>query len=68
MENPRHKLDCIVTGMAIGEEAQLLFPVDWHALMDRNLEEVRAELGIRPVREGLMSWHSDPVLAAAVAG
>lgn len=68
MESPRHKLECIVRGMAMGEEAQLLFPIDWSSLMDRDLEEVRQQLGIQPVRDGLMSWYSDPVLAAAVAG
>lgn len=68
IQSPRYKLDCIVKGMTIGEEAQLLFPIDWHALMEHDLEALRAQLGIRPVREGTMSWHSDPVLAAAVAG
>jgi len=67
IESPRHKLECIVKGMAMGEEAQLLFPVDWQALMDRDLEDVRQQLGIQPVREGVMSWYSDPALAAAVA-
>jgi ubiquinone biosynthesis protein COQ4 len=64
IESPRHKLECIVRGMAMGEEAQLLFPVDWHSLMAHDLEEVRRQLGIRPVREGVMSWASDPALAA----
>lgn len=62
----RYKLDCIIKGMAMGEEAKPLFPVDWHALMPKNLEEVRQELGIKPVTEGLTSWYSNPKIMAAL--
>jgi hypothetical protein len=35
--------------------------------MEQNLAELRAELGIEPVLEGISSWHSDEALAAALA-
>jgi hypothetical protein len=35
--------------------------------MDQNLEDLRAELGIEPVREGPWSWASNPILSAALA-
>ena len=52
--------------MAMGEEAKPLFPVDWHSLMDKDLSFVRQQLGIKPVTEGLTSWHSDPKIMAAI--
>ena len=62
----RYKLQCIIKGMAMGEEATSLFPVDWHSLMDKDLSVVRQELGIKPVTEGLTSWYSDPKIMAAI--
>jgi hypothetical protein len=36
--------------------------------MEQDLEDLRAELGIEPVREGPWSWSSNPSLSAALAG
>ena len=45
-------------------EAQPLFPVIWEERLEQNLEELRAELWIYPVRVGPWSWSSDPAIAA----
>ncbi len=57
----------ISTGLEIGQNAQTLFPVKWEELFDRQIEELREELNIIPVREGLYSWYSDPKIVAAIA-
>jgi ubiquinone biosynthesis protein Coq4 len=57
----------ISRGLEMGAAAQPLFPVRWEEQMDRNLEELRRELGIEPVREGRWSWEADPTLQAALA-
>lgn len=62
----RYKLQCILKGMAMGEDASLLFPIDWHSLMHKDLNVVRQELGITPVTEGLTSWASNPQIMAAI--
>jgi ubiquinone biosynthesis protein COQ4 len=56
----------ISQGLEIAAEAQPLFPVIWEECLGQNLEELRAELGIHPVREGPWSWSSDPAIAAAL--
>ena len=63
----RYKLQCILKGMAMGEEAKLLFPINWHSLMHKDLDDVRRELGIKPVTEGLTSWYSNADIVAAVS-
>jgi len=47
--------------------ARPLFALDWPALLSRDLEELRRELGVVPVREGPASWMSRPELMAALA-
>jgi ubiquinone biosynthesis protein Coq4 len=54
-------------GLEIAATAKPLFPVLWEERMDQNLEDLRAELGIEPVREGPWSWASNPTLSAALA-
>jgi hypothetical protein len=44
----------------------LLFPIDWHAQMHKDLDVVRQELGITPVTEGITSWYSNPQIVAAL--
>ena len=51
----------ISQGIEMGLAARPLFPVIWEERMEQNLEELRAELGIVPVREGPWSW--DPALS-----
>jgi len=62
----RYRLQSIVKGMEMGENATLLFPIDWHSLMSKDLNIVRQELGINPVTDGLMSWYSDSEIVAAI--
>lgn len=62
----RYKLELIDQGMAIGDAAKPLFALDWPNLLHRDLEELRAELGVVPVREGPGSWYSRPDLLAAL--
>lgn len=60
-------LRLIVDGLDTGAAAKRLFPVIWEQRMGQDLEELRAELGITPVREGVRSWYSNPQVAAALA-
>jgi ubiquinone biosynthesis protein COQ4 len=57
----------ISKGLEIGAAAQPLFPELWEERMGQSLEEVRAELGIVPVREGPWSWEAEPQFQAALA-
>lgn len=57
----------ITRGLEMGLAARPLFPVLWEEQMHRDLEELRAELGIEAVHEGPWSWQSDPRLQAALA-
>ncbi|NBO29726.1 MAG: pyrroloquinoline quinone biosynthesis protein [Synechococcaceae bacterium WBA_2_066] len=59
--------DLMTQGMAMGIRAKPLFPMIWEERMAQNLEELRAELGIEPVREGLYSWYSNAAIMAALA-
>ena len=63
----RYKLELIQRGLAMGDAAMPLFALDWPALLDRDLEELRRELRVEPVREGLPSWCARPELMAALA-
>jgi hypothetical protein len=62
-----YSYDLITQGMEMGIRAKPLFPMIWEERMDQNLEELRQELGIEPVREGLYSWYSNPAIRAALA-
>jgi ubiquinone biosynthesis protein Coq4 len=53
-------------GLELASQAQLLFPVIWEERMEQNLEELRRELGIEPMKEGPWSWYSQPAIAAAL--
>ena len=57
----------ISKGLEMGAAARPLFPVRWEERMGQSLEEVRAELGIVPAREGPWSWEADPRFQAALA-
>ena len=59
--------DLITQGIEMGMKAKPLFPVIWEERMGQNLEELRNELGIDPVREGPYSWYSNPSIMAALA-
>ena len=63
---PRYRLELIDRGMAIGDAAKPLFALDWPSLLHRDLEELRQELGVEPLREGPGSWYSRPELMAAL--
>jgi ubiquinone biosynthesis protein Coq4 len=62
-----YSFDLITQGMAMGIKAKPLFPILWEERMAQNLEELRSELGIEPVREGAHSWYSNPVIMNALA-
>ena len=59
--------DLINEGMAMGLRAKPLFPVIWEERLGQNLEELRQDLGIQPVRDGIYSWASNPAIQAALA-
>ena len=59
--------DLITQGMEMGIRAKPLFPVIWDERMGQNLEELRQELGIEPVREGPYSWYTYSQIIAALA-
>ena len=58
----------ISQGLEMGAGAQPLFPVLWEERFGQDLEELRAELGINPVREGPWSWADTPAIREALAG
>jgi ubiquinone biosynthesis protein Coq4 len=62
-----YNFDLITQGMEMGIRAKPLFPVIWEERMAQNLEELRSELGIEPVREGPYSWYSNTAITAALA-
>ena len=62
-----YTVDLITQGMEMGIRAKPLFPVIWEERMGQNLEDLRRELAIEPVREGPYSWYSNPRIAAALA-
>ena len=53
-------------GLEIAAQAQPLFPILWEDHMARNLEELRAELGIEAVKEGPWSWYENPTIRKAL--
>jgi len=57
----------ISQGLEMGLEAKPLFLVLWEERMEQDLDDLRHELGIEPVRDGLWSWYSNPTIAAALA-
>lgn len=57
----------ISQGLEMGAGARPLFPVLWEERFEQNLEELRAELGITPVREGPWSWAETPAIREALA-
>jgi len=58
----------ISQGLEMGAMAQPLFAVIWEERFGQNLEELRAELAITPVREGPWSWAENPAIREALAG
>ena len=67
IRSARYKFSLIQQGLEMGEAARPLFALDWPSLLERDLEELRRELGVVPVRMGLASWYSRPELVAALA-
>lgn len=62
-----YNFDLMTQGMEMGIRAKPLFPMIWEERMAQNLEELRAELGIEPVREGPYSWYSNTTITATLA-
>jgi ubiquinone biosynthesis protein COQ4 len=62
-----YKYRTINKGLQMGHTAKPLFSVLWEERMEQNLEELRAELGIEPVREAPWSWEVDPIIRAALS-
>ena len=62
-----YNFDLITEGIRIARQAKPLFPIKFEEGLDRPIEEWRTELNIEPVRDGLWSWYSRPILAAAIA-
>ena len=57
----------ISQGLEMGVAAQPLFPVIWEERFEQNLDELRTELGITPVREGPWSWAETPAIRQGLA-
>ncbi|MEI6379976.1 MAG: Coq4 family protein [Cyanobacteriota bacterium ELA615] len=54
-------------GIEMGLAAKPLFAVKLEEQLERPIDQLRQELGIIPVTEGLYSWYSNPSLKEAVA-
>ena len=61
-----YDFDTISTGIKMGRVAKPLFPVKWEECFELPLEQLRAELNIKPVTEGKWSWYTRHNLRAAV--
>ena len=57
--------DTLYAGINMGRKAKTLFPLKFEEMLKMPLEEVRKDLNITPVREGLCSWYQDPALKDA---
>lgn len=62
-----HTYRMITLGLEMGAAAKPLFPVLWEERLEQDLEDLRRELGIKPVREGLWNWEANPRIQAALA-
>ena len=62
-----HTYRMISLGLEMGAAAKPLFPMLWEERLEQDLEDLRSELGIVPVREGLWSWEANPRIRAALA-
>jgi ubiquinone biosynthesis protein Coq4 len=62
-----YAFNMISQGLEMGLGAQPLFPVLWEERFEQNLDELRAELGITPVREGRWSWYETDAIREALA-
>jgi hypothetical protein len=65
--SPRGLFEVVSQGLAMGEDAQPLFPVPWEQLLERDLEDLRRELGIQRVLSGIRSWASNPAVIKVLA-
>lgn len=50
-------------GIEMGLQARPLFPFDWESHLEENIDEVRNQLGINAVKEGLWSYYSNPIIS-----
>lgn len=72
LENPEkaktlgYAFKLINQGIEMGQAAKPLFPIKLEEYLERPLDEVRQELNIHPVTEGIYSWYSRPELLAAI--
>jgi len=57
----------ISKGIEMGHAAKPLFAIKLEEQLERPLEELRQELNIIPVTEGIYSWYSNPQLKEAIA-
>ncbi|MFO0038517.1 MAG: Coq4 family protein [Synechococcaceae cyanobacterium] len=65
--SPRGLFEVVSQGLAMGEDAQPLFPLPWEQLLERDLEDLRRELGIQRVLSGIRSWASNPAVIKVLA-
>lgn len=65
--SPRGLFVVVSQGLAMGEDAQPLFPLPWEQLLERDLEDLRRELGIQTVLSGIRSWASNPAVIKVLA-
>ena len=61
-----YDFDMIAKGIKMGRAAKPLFPVKWEECWESPLEQLRAELNIKPVTEGKWSWYTRPNLRAVI--
>jgi len=56
----------ISQGLQMGAGAKPLFPVIWEERFEQNLDELRAEFALTPMREGPWSWYETPAIREAL--
>ena len=62
-----YNFDTASAGIQMARQAKPLFPIKWEENLDRPIDELRSELNIQPVRTGLWSWYTRPLLQEAIS-
>ena len=65
MINAGMVFDTLSAGINMGRKAKTLFPLKFEEMLKMPLEEVRKDLNINPIKEGIGSWYQDPKLKDA---
>lgn len=49
--------DALSIGIKMGREAKRLFPIKFEEMINIPIQDVRKDLNITPVKDGLVTWY-----------